>query len=254
VGRISAMQFNPAVKTESIVADIDFLLWGDGSTLNTEYSLVDRARNVNISLDEIVSQLHRADPNYQWDDTTNTTFPVATLALVANQDHYTMLDAALVIHRVRMKDSSGNIKTLEPRLKSEFSDSELGSFGTPVGYYKIGQAVFPVPVPDYAAAAGVELSFQRGANHFESTDTDSEPGFNPQFHQYLSVGAALRYAIANGLDKKTKQLGQQLQTIKDAVQVHYERRSPDDRTRMRVKRNTSNYGLTGRGTISNSGF
>jgi len=237
------MQFNPASKIESIIADIDFLLWGDGSTLNTEYSLVDRTRNVNISLDEIVSELHRADPDYQWDDTTNTNFPVATLAIVADQDHYTLLDDALVIHRVRMKDSSGNMKTLTPKLKSEFSDDDLASSGTPTSYYKIGQAVFPIAVPDYGVAAGVELSFQRGANHFESTDTDSEPGFNPQFHQYLSVGAAHRYAVANGLDKKVAQLERQLQKIRDDVRLHYERRSPDDRTRMRVKRNTNNYGL-----------
>jgi hypothetical protein len=237
------MQFNPSSKVDSIIADIDFLLWGDGSTLNTNYSLIDRTRNVNISLDEIVAELHKADPNYQWDDSTNEDFPIATLAITAAQDHYSLLDSTLVIHRVRMKDSSGVMKTLTPRLESEFSDSELASTGTPIGYYKIGQAVFPVPVPDYGYSAGVELSFQRGANHFESTDTDTSPGFNSMFHQYLSVGAALRYALANGLDKKISYLDNKLKEIKKDIMEHYQRRSPDDRTRMRLKRAGGGYGL-----------
>jgi len=238
------MQFNPTNKANSIIGDIDFLLWGDSATLNTDYTLSDRTRNINLMLDEVVSELHKADPNYLWDDLTNTDFPSATLALTTGQDHYTLLDSALVIHRVRMKDAGGTMFTLKARLKSEFSDSQLNSSGgTPEGYYKIGQAVFPVPVPNYGYNAGVELSFQRGANHFTIDTTNTSPGFNPQFHQYLSIGASHRYAVANGLVKKASTL----KTMKDAVQAsileHYQRRSPDDRVRLRLKRKNNRYGL-----------
>ena len=145
-----------------------------------------------------------------------------------------------------MKDSSGTFRTLEPRLRSEFTSAELASTGSPTAYYTVGQAVFPVAIPDYSSTLGVELAFQRGGNHFESSDTDDEPGFNPQFHQYLSVGAALRYAVANGMSKKVTQLEKMKKMIKDAVVEHYERRSPDDRTRMRLKKDVRKYGL-GRG-------
>lgn len=237
------MQFNPTDKSNSIIADIDFLLYGDSSVLNTDYSLIDRTRNVNISLDEVVSLLHRADPTYKWDDTTNTNFPVATLDLSSSLDHYVLLDSAIVIDRVRIKDRNGVFKTLEAKLKSEISDSDLNSTGTPTAYYKIGQTVFPTPAPNYSYAGGVELSFQRGANHFTSSDTTAEPGFNPQFHQFLSVDAALRFAIANGLTKKTAQLREQKRVIEEKILDHYARRSPDDRTRLEVRRNTANYGL-----------
>lgn len=237
------MQFNPTDKTKSIIADIDFLLFSDSSSLNTDYSLSDRTRNVNIAYDEIVAELYKADPNYLWDDTSNTNFPFATIDITQGLDHYTLLDSASVIHSVRIMDSSGSFNTLEPKLRSEFTDSELASTGAPEAYYKIGQAVFPIPVPDYGYTAGVELAFQRGGNHFQTTDTDAEPGFNPQFHQYLSVSAALRYAVANGMAKKSRVLKDEKNEIKEAVRSHYERRSPDDRTRMRLKRNTNNYGL-----------
>ena len=139
-------------------------------------------------LDEVVAELHKADPNYQWDDTTNTDFPIATLALTLGLDHYTMIDSASVIWRVRMKDSAGTMRTLKPRLESEFSDEELNSTGgTPVGYYKKGGAIFPVPVPNYGYSSGVELTFQRGDNHFTISSPDTAPGFNSKFHQYLSV-------------------------------------------------------------------
>jgi hypothetical protein len=69
------MEFNPTSKEDSLIGDIDFLLFGDSSTLNTDYSLVDRTRNINIAYDETVSELFKADPNFMWDDTTNTDLP-----------------------------------------------------------------------------------------------------------------------------------------------------------------------------------
>lgn len=237
------MQFNPTDKTISLVADIDFLLFGN-SEFNSDYSLVDRARNLNLAWDEAVAVMFKADPNFKWDDTTNSDFPLATLALTANLDHYTLLDSALVIHRVRMKDKNGNLKTLDPVLRSELSDDELAETGEPEKYYKMGGAIFPIPVPDYGGADGVEVEFQRGANYFESTDTSKSPGFNPQFHQFLSIGAALRYAVANGLDKKAGSLSALKEQQRSMMLEHYHLRSPDERPKISLKKgNVSRYGF-----------
>jgi hypothetical protein len=238
------MKFNPTDKSDSIIGDIDFLLFGDGSTFNSDYSLDDRTRNVNIVYDEVIAELYKADPNFSWDDTTNSDFPVATNALVGAQDHYALLDSALVIHRVRMKNRDGKYTTLTPALRRELSDSELEATGTPDKYYKIGSAIFPVPIPDYSATDGVEVHFQRGANHFTTSDTDTVPGFNPQFHQFLSVGAALRYALANGMREKAAQLSAIKEQIRTNIREHYQSRSPDERPRLRLRRKSINsYGL-----------
>ena len=238
------MQFNPTDKSISLVGDIDFLLFGDSSTLNTDYSLVDRTRNINIAWDEAVSILFRADPNYKWDDTTNADLPFATLDLEADQDHYTLLESALVIHRFRVKDSGGTWHTLTPKLRREFSDTELAATGTPTAYYKIGGVVFPLPVPNYGVTDGVELEFQRGANHFTTDDTTAAPGYNPQYHQYLSVSAALRYALPNGMTTKAAMLQAQKTAIATAMREHYEIRSPDDRPSLRLRKpSVKKYGL-----------
>lgn len=239
------MKFNPTDKADSIIGDIDFLLFGDSSTLNTDYSLTDRTRNVNIALDEIVAELYRADPNYLWDDSTNTDFPFATIGITSGLDHYTVIDSTARIWSVRFKDQAGHFHTLTPRLRSEFSDDDLASSGTPHSYYKLGAAIFPVPVPNYDYALGVEITFQRGANHFTISSTDAEPGFNPQFHQFLSVSAALRYAKVHTMTKKIRELQAEKVLIQQAVKTHYERRSPDDRTRLRLKRSPAKYGLYG---------
>lgn len=238
------MQFSDTTDYNGIIQDIDFLLFGDGGTFNSQYSLKDRTRNVNITYDECVSELFKADPNFMWDDTTNANFPIATIDLEAAKDHYTLPDSSLVVHRVRIKNQDSKFVTLTPKMRRELSDTELRSTGTPSKYYKIDNAVFPIPIPDYGATGGVELEFQRGANHFSSTDTTTTPGFNPQFHSFLSVGAALRYAVANGMSEKVNQLTAEKERIRRAIREHYERRSPDDRTRIRLaKRGVKHFGL-----------
>lgn len=237
------MQFNPTDKAVSLIGDIDFLLFGTSATLNTAYSLTDRTRNVNKSWDEALSILYKADPNYKWDDTSNTDFPLATINLTAGLDHYTILDAAQVIHRVRMKAPSGKFITLTLKNRSEFSDSELEEAGTPRYFYKMGNAIFPIPIPNYSYSLGVELEFQRGGNHFTIADTTKEPGFDSQFHEYLSVGAALRYALANGLNDKITLLTQQKTAIADAMRNHYETRSKENHVSLKLKRPSNRYGL-----------
>lgn len=237
------MVFSDAVTYQGLIQDIDFLLFGNGALFNTDYSLADRTRNINIEWDAVISELFKADPNHKWDDTTNADLPFATLTLTSNLDHYDLLDSALVIHRVRMKDKGGTLKTLIPAVRSELTDAELNSTGEPDKYYKIGGVVFPVPVPDYGFAEGVELEFQRGANHFVSTDTVKTPGFASQFHNILSVGAALRYAISQGMKNKIAQLRADKESIRNAIREHYEKRSPDEKPKLKLRRNTLHYGL-----------
>jgi hypothetical protein len=237
------MQFNPTDKSVSIVGNIDFLLFGTSETLNADFSLADRTREINNSYDEIISEFFKADPQFMWDDTTHPDFPIATTALVAGQTHYVFPDNTLVIHRVRVKDRNGNFRTLSPKLRRELSDNELAASGDPDYYFKIDNAIFPIPVPDYSVASGVEMEFQRGANHFTTADTTREPGFDSQFHQWLVVGAAMTYALANGMKEKVSMLSQLKEAMRDRIKTHYQTRSPDERPRLRLKRHARNYGL-----------
>lgn len=239
------MQFFPADKSRSIIADIDFLLFGTSEVFNNTYSLADRTRNVNLTYDDVIAQMFKADPNHKWDDTTSTDLPFATEDLVANLDHITLLDSALIVHRFRMKDQSGKFFTLAPTTRSALSDDELNADpGIPEKYFKEGGVLYPIPVPSYGAADGVELEFQREQNIFSVSDTDKAPGFATQFHQILSVGASLRYALANNMTEKTKTLTIEKERLRLALQEHYELRSPDERPSISLKRRSfRRYGL-----------
>lgn len=231
------MFFNPTDKSNSIIGDIDFLLFGDSTTFNDSYTLADRTRNSNITLDETVAEMFKADPNWDYDDTSNTDFPLATTDLEPNQDNYSFPDSTLVINRVRIKDKNGVLVTLDPVTRAELTDSELRATGTPSKFYKKGGSFFPVPVPDYGATDGVEVEFQRGANHFATTDTDVAPGFNSLFHQIIPVGAALRYAVGNGMREKVTFLKGMKDEIIKNIREHYQTRNKDEKPRFTLKRN-----------------
>lgn len=237
------MYFNSSDKSNSIIADIDFLLFGTSETFNDAYTLVDRTRNVNIVLDETVAEMFKADPNWDYDDTSNTNFPIATTDLNSGQDNYSFPDSTLVINRVRIKDSQGNLVTLEPVSRAELSDTELRATGSPNKFYKKGGSFFPVPIPDYGYDEGVEVEFQRGANHFASTDTTVSPGFNSLFHQILSVGAALRYAVGNGMREKVSFLSGLRAEITKNIREHYQTRSKDEKPRITLRRSSRGTGL-----------
>lgn len=238
------MQFNPKDKSVSLIGDIDFLLFGNSLVFNSEYSLADRTRNINKALDEVVGVLYRADPQYKWDDSTNSDFPFFTRSLVSGKDHYTLLENALLIHRVRVRDSNGSWKTLTPVTRSQLSDSVLEALGTPTSYFKMGGAIFPRPIPNYGGEGSFEVEFQRGSNHFTVESKEVEPGFNSQFHSFLSISAALDYAMANGLKEKAQFLMAMKKDVKDAIREHYEIRSPDARAKITLKaRPLRSYGL-----------
>ncbi len=238
------MLFNPIDKSKSIIADIDFLLWGTSVVFNDSYSLPDRTRSVNTSLDEVITELFRADPNFKWDDTTNEDFPIAYIALTPGKDHYLIPDSTLAIHRFRVKDRNGVFKTLIPKMRSELTDSELNTSNDPFTYYKLDNAIFIVGVPDYGFEEGVEIEFQRGANHFQTTDQNKAPGFSSQFHQFLSINSALRYATATGMSEKIKILSGMKEAVRRQISEHYLTRSKDKRPNLSLnKGRVSRYGL-----------
>ena len=230
------MKFSDTTNYSGIIQNIDFLLFGKGTTNNTDYSIQDRTREINNAYDEAVAELFKADPNFKWDDTNNTDFPCATTTLTSGLDHYSIPDAALIVHRVRVKDRNGKWVTLTPKHRSELSDTDLASTGVPNKYYKMGSAIFPIPVPDYGVASGVELEFQRAGNYFSTTDTTKEPGFASTFHDFIPVTAALKYAIANGMAEKINILTAEKERIKKSMREHYELRGADEKPKLKIKR------------------
>jgi len=52
------------------------------------------------------------------------------------------------------------------------------------------------------ASLGLMVRGKRLPSYFASDDTTKEPGFNPLYHNYLSIGASYDFALANGMIAK----------------------------------------------------
>lgn len=74
-------------------------------------------------------------------------------------------------------------------------------------YYVVtGDVIELFPAPDYSQATSLRVYFSQDISTFSGSDTTKVPGFASPFHRALSVGAALDFAMANGMNDKATML------------------------------------------------
>ena len=227
-----------------IISDIDRKVNTDTSS----YSLADKAAVVNKYLSEVVSVILNCDGKWEWDDSNYTDLPIGTTPLIDSQQDYNIAGATFLdITRVEVKDINGNYQKLEPITNSDITNQSMTEFqktaGMPRYYDKLGDSIFLYPKPSSSLttlSAGLKVYFQRTPSYFASDDTTKTPGFNPLFHQILSVGASLDYAENNEMINKVNIFGNKLRELKAGLVEAYSSRSRDEKIRMRVGR--ENYG------------
>lgn len=216
------------------------------SDLNS-YPMTLKTASANRALDGAFSIIIGADGRWQFDDTNQTTMPIATTALVQNQQDYTYDPRFLVITRVELQDQNGNWRRLLPFDQSELPGNitydysfhtaqylpdnisltdYLKTPGTPIMYDKLGGSLVLYPMPDYNQAASLKVYFQRVMTYFVPTDTIKEPGFAPQFHKYISLCMAWDYAIGHNMVKTTT-LRNEILVMEGKIQDFYEYREKD---------------------------
>lgn len=194
------MKFNSG--TDSLYADA--LFWS-GATTTTFPIDPDFTRSTNAALDIITAIIQEADDAWDYTDSNDSTELIdATTNLVSGTAKYAVAASWLKVARVRVKDANGNWITLRNVQRAQLSDSQLAESGTPWGYYMLGGYLYLVGTPNYSQSAGIEIQFQRGADHFVVADTTAEPGFAPQFHRLVSLMAALDYCEANNMERKAR--------------------------------------------------
>jgi len=235
-----------------LIADVKFWISGD-STKTIDYTAADINANLNNYYNEVVSLIMQSDGRWEWDDNNLTTLPIATTNIVASQGDYE-IDAAdfLNVIRVEIKDSAGDWITLEPMSYEDKSSVTINSLdeteGTPTMYDKVGNSIMLHTIPNYSSTAGLKVYFQRTPSYFETTDTTKTPGFNPLYHRYLSMGAALDYCSVNEMNGRVNLLMKKMADMRDAITDSYSKRSRDEKVSMSTKRedygNTEGYSVS----------
>lgn len=227
------MVFNGEANDQDIVSDINF--WC--STDDVTYPIADKTRNSNFALARISSRIMRLDRGWKHVSSNLSTIPVAVKDIVAGQDNYSLETKHLKILRVRIVGKDGVKKTLTPKNRSTSSDDVLNATGEPTEYSKIGFSIMPFPVPDYSVTGGLEIEYQPGAavDLFLVSDTDKEPGFNPDFHRLVSLYASFDYCSLHARDRLNA-INENIKILEDQMDAYFESRDVDDEFAFDVQR------------------
>lgn len=196
------MQFSLSTGEKGLVEDARWMTNSDSNS----YAVADITRCVNRWYYKAVIEAWKASSDWEFDDTNQSNFPIATTTMVASQADYSIPTNALKILRVEAKDVGGNWHIINPIDETEI-DQALDEFyktaGMPMYYRMVRNSIILYPAPASTSAtlaSGLKIYFLREVDEFITTDTTQEPGLAEPFHRILSLGAAYDFAVAKGTD------------------------------------------------------
>lgn len=199
------MVFSDTSTNQGLIQDITFLLGIDTNA----YPIQDRTRNINARFSMVWSMIFESYGGWQFiDDNTSdasTGVPYTDTNLVSGTGLYALPSAAITVNGVEILVNSSwkRLKAMtNEQLMDAGGDSVFGTNSTPAYYMIQGDVVRLLPIPNTSTTSGLRVYFDQDISTFAYTDTTKVPGFASPFHRMLSVGAALDYAIARGVNKK----------------------------------------------------
>src|ERR1035437_379041 len=203
-------------------------------------------RYINEALNTVVNLIMTADGRWQFDDTNNTDFPIATTTLVttpgSEQQDYTFDITMLRILRIEVLDATGAWRKLTPLDETDVYDTSLSDLlkspGLPLYYDKQGASIFLYPKPlatSVTSIAGLKVWFQRPPSYFVTGDTTKVPGFNSMYHRLVAMIASRDYAVFKQLSV-AKALSDLVQLGEDSLVENYALRNKDEHVKLSAKK------------------
>lgn len=174
------MKFNDSTNTHDSLAHYVLFLLGNITT--TDYPLADMARATNTAKYNLAVKTFKNQDSWDFDDTANSSFPIATTSLVNSQADYPLPSDALNVRRIEVKDSGGNWSRVDKVDETNIGvalDEFRKTDGIPE-YYRIESgSLILYPAPDtnsVTATAGLKITYDRSINEFSSSTTTTEVG------------------------------------------------------------------------------
>jgi len=202
------------------------------NTVQAQYKDEALERNINHYYDEAVMEIWKAEGTWKFDEGVET-LPVGKTNLVKGQEDYQLPSTARKIERVEVK-WNGNWTRLEPVTAEDIdtlSDSE--SLGEPKRYYLKGRSVYIRPIPKSDVEGGLRIFISRSPSKLEAGDT---PKIDKEFHRYLSIGATMDWHIANGNIRKSREMENRLEKMKQSMRNFYSNRNEDYKSSLTAKK------------------
>lgn len=228
------MQFSDSTNKLGLVEDVRFLTRTDSN----EYPTADITRSINAWLHKAVTVILESQDDWEYDDINHTDFPIMTTSLVASQRDYSLpaSEKVLKIKRVDVTYDGTTYYRATPFDNNESSSgygnatNEDKDFNKTQPYYDVKfNSIFVYPLAnstDVTNGATLRVEWFREATEFTASDTTKEPGIDEPFHRYLSIGAALDYAVAFDIENKNN-LAQLASDYEARMRSYYGKKNND---------------------------
>lgn len=244
------------------IGDIVNSIYFKTGTNSSTYAAADMLIAINNAYERIGSLILQADGRWQWDDTNNTDFPIATIDMVSGQQDYSMTASHLKVIGAAVKSNTGIWRRLLPFDADDLAASStptsfvplvnfgptmdraefLKTPGAPQFYDVLGVSTFLYPPPDNGISvtltAGLKLYFQRGPALFTSAEVATgtkQPGFNSLYHDLVPLWVAYNYALDNEISTANGYFSS-IQAKEKQLVLDYSKRDKDERTIMTTKK------------------
>lgn len=219
---------------------------GLSSSETTAYPFADFVRNINNSSKKVNSWIWRNTGEWEFDDSNYDNLPIATRDLVDDRSDYALPLDVEKVDRCEIKLISGELRklTLFDKGQTDYSLSEFaGTKGEPLFYDLIGNSLMLYPAPDLTKVTedeGLQLYFSRNIDEFSESDTTKEPGFSSNFHEILSLDAAIVWCNIHD-QSKLNTLSNEREIMKNDLEEFYGKRNREARTSIKRKYNINKH-------------
>lgn len=217
----------------ALVTDTRFLTRTD----STEYTAAQVTQNLNNWYHRAVTIILDSQDDWDFDDPNhgNQNY-IKTYNLTASTqlvDIDVLTNKILKIKRVEVTYDGTTWYKANPMDIGEYSKSVStttnisSDFSKTQPYYDlVGENIYLYPIPDANVTNGLKIWFVREVDEFTTGDSAQEPGIDEPFHKYLSLGAALDYAVAYNLENKNN-LSELLADYEQRMRAYYGRKDMD---------------------------
>jgi len=237
------MQLSVSSGSDGILQRATFLTFGDSSSHIITYPLADMVASANRWVHKVATWIWAASGTWEFDDSNQSTLPVAYATMVDGQEDYSLPATTLQIKEVEILSSDGvSWSKLRQVDKSEITEawSEFErTKGFPYCYDIDGFSLILKPAPDetmVTVANGLRIYLAREIVEFSTPATyttadTTQPGFDELFHDIICQGIAHDYLDAHG-DPRADRIFQKIEVAHNDLNIHYGMKNKDNKIRI----------------------